>query len=54
MVKTEREIHFTDKTIYERSIASLEDIEVGDAVIVAPFDVPKDLPFILASEVKVE
>lgn len=54
MEKTKKEIHFTDETIYEGSITSLEDIEVGDAVIVVPFDVPQDFLYILASEVKVE
>ncbi|ANU28203.1 hypothetical protein [Planococcus versutus] len=48
------EIYLTDLTTLSGTITSFEELEVGDDVIVVPFDMPESFSYLLASEVTVE
>lgn len=45
------EIHLTDETIFSGTVTLFEELEVGDPVLVVPFDTPSEFSYILASEV---
>lgn len=38
------EIHLTDETIFSGTAILFEELEVGDSVLVVPFDTPSEFP----------
>ncbi len=48
------EIYLTDLTTFSGTITSFEELEIGNDVIVVPFDMPEDFSYLLASEVIAE